>query len=120
MYLKKKTPKDMAKEIERYKDSIYLLNTSGKLIKINIENLNQYNHSQCELHHYIPYNAYIQNPKWYEDRGIKQKLILVSIICHEHIEDRGIKILSDEEFHKKYNISKSKLIYRRKNAATNN
>ena len=27
----------MAKEIERFKDSIYLLNTSGKLIKINID-----------------------------------------------------------------------------------
>ena len=111
--MRKNQPKDMAKEIERFKDSIYLLNTSGKLIKINIDNLNQYNHSQCELHHYIQYNAYIQNPKWYEDRGVKQKLILVSKICHEHIEDRGIRILSDEEFYRRYKIRRSELLFRK-------
>jgi len=103
--------KDMAKEIERYKDSTYLLNPAGKLIKIRINSLNDYNHSKCELHHFIKYHAYIQNPQWYEDRGIKQKLILVSKICHEHIEDRGVKILSDEEFEQKYKISRWKLIF---------
>lgn len=106
-----KLSKDMAKEIEKYKDSIYLLNPAGKLIKIQINSLSDYNHSKCELHHFIQYHAYIQNPQWYEDRGIKQKLILVSKICHEHIEDRGIKILSDKEFEQKYKISRWKLIF---------
>ena len=111
--MSKKQPKDMQKEIEKFKDSIYLLNTSGKLVKIHITALDQYNHSSCELHHYIPYNLYIQNPKWFEDRGIKQKLILVSKICHEHIEHRGTKVLTDEEFFIKYNINRSELIFRR-------
>lgn len=97
-------PKNMAKEIERY--DIYLLNKNGKLIKTYISSLNDYNHNMYELHHYIPYQAYVQNPEWYQERGIKQKLILVSKICHEHIEDRGIKVLTDEEFYKKYKISK--------------
>lgn len=105
--------KDMAKELEKYKDSVYCLTKSGKLQKIWLNSLSDYNHSECELHHYIQYNAYIQNPKWYEDRGIKQKLILVSKICHEHIEDRGIKVLSDEEFYKQYKIDRGKLLFRR-------
>lgn len=113
MSLRKNQPKDMAKEIKKFKDSIYLLNTSGNLIKINIEALNQYNHSKCELHHFIPYNVYIQNPQWFEERGIKQKLILVSKVCHEHIENRGIKVLSDEEFYNRYHIKRTELLFKR-------
>ena len=111
--------KNMKKELVKFKDSIYLLNKSGNLIKININSLDQYNHYEYELHHYIQYNTYIQNPQWYEEREIKQKLILVSKICHEHIEDRGIKILTDEEFYNKYNIERQKLIYRRKYQESN-
>ena len=113
MSLRKNQPKDMVKEIKKFKDSIYLLNTSGNLIKIHIEALNQYNHSKCELHHFIPYNVYIQNPQWFEERGIKQKLILVSKVCHEHIENRGIKVLSDEEFYTRYHIKRTELLFKR-------
>ena len=112
--MRKNQPKDMKKEIERYKDEIYLLNTSGKLIKININSLEQYNHSRCELHHFIQYQAYVQNPEWYEERGIKQKLILVSKICHEHIENRGIKVLTDDEFFNRYKIRRSELLFSKK------
>ena len=108
-----KLKKDMKKEIELYKDEIYLLNTSGKLIKIDISSLDDYNHAECELHHFIPYGSYSKNSEWYKDRGIKQKLILVSKVCHEHIEDRGIKVLTDEEFYKRYKIERSKLLFRR-------
>ena len=112
--MRKNQPKDMKKEIELYKDEIYLLNTSGKLIKININSLEQYNHSRCELHHFIQYQAYVQNSEWYEERGIKQKLILVSKICHEHIENRGIKVLTDEEFFNRYKIRRSELLFSKK------
>ena len=105
----------MAEEIEKFKDSIYLLNTAGKLVKIHISSLDQYNHSECELHHFIQYQAYVQNPEWYEERGIKQKLILVSKICHEHIENRGIKVLTDEEFYNRYKIRRQELLFQKSN-----
>ena len=115
MYLKKKNKresKNMAKEIERY--DIYLLNKTGDLIKAFINSLDDYNHNLYELHHYIPYQAYVQNPEWYKERGIKQKLILVSKICHEHIENRGVKVLTDEEFIKRYKISRWELLFNKK------
>lgn len=103
----------MAKELEKYKDRVFCLTKTGKLQKIWLNSLSDYNHSKYELHHFIQYQAYIQNPKWYEDRGIKQKLILVSKICHEHIEDRGIRVLSNEEFYRQYKIDRKELLFRR-------
>jgi hypothetical protein len=110
-YMSKKQPKIMKDELERYKNSTYLLNRSGKLVKIYLDSLSDYDHNQYELHHFISYQAYIKNPKWYEERGIKQKLILVSKICHEHIENRGIRILTDEEFKDRYKISRWELSF---------
>lgn len=118
--MNRKPLKDMTKELEKYKDSVYLLNTSGKLVKIYLNSLADYNHSKCELHHYIQYQAYTQEPDWYIKRGIKQKLILVSKICHEHIEGRGTRILSDEEFEQRYKIKRSKLLFNKRNYQENN
>lgn len=113
MYSKKKHErKNMAKEIQRY--DVYLLNKSGELVKTFIDSLEDYNHNLLELHHFIQYQAYVQNPEWYEERGIKQKLILVSKICHEHIENRGVKVLTDEEFIKRYKISRWELLFNKK------
>ncbi len=115
--MSKKNPKIMNEEIEKYQ--IYVLNTAGQLIRIHcIKSTNDYEHNRFALHHYIPYQAYIRNSKWYEKRGIKQKLILISHICHEHIHNMSIKILTDEEFEQKYKISKWKLIYNRKHSTT--
>jgi len=107
--------KNMKKELEKY--PVYLLSTSGELIKIFLNNLDNYDHSRYELHHFIQYQAYRQNPEWYMERGIEQKLILVNKICHEHIENRGIKVLTDEEFEQKYKISRWKLIFNRKHSS---
>lgn len=112
----KKKFKDMQKELEKFKDSVFLLNTSGKLVKIYLSSLSDYDHSQFELHHFIQFHSYIQNPEWYEQRGIKQKLILVSKICHEHIENRAIRNLSDEEFQRKYKISRRELLFSKKHS----
>lgn len=109
--MSKRPPKIMADELKRY--DTYLLNTKGNLIKIYLTSLNDYDHNRYELHHFIQYQAYVQNPEWYKERGIKQKLILVSKICHEHIENRGIKVLTDDEFYNKYHIKRSELLYRR-------
>ncbi len=100
-------------EIKKY--PIYLLNTQGKLIRIYwIKSKDDYDHNKHVLHHYIKYQSFVKNQKWYEEQGIQQKLIFISHICHEHIHDIGIKQLTDEEFEKKYKISKWKLIYNRK------
>ena len=109
-----KPPKDMAAELEKFKDSVFLLNKLGGLIKIRLNSLNDYNHSEVELHHFIQYSLYTGNEEWFEKKGINQKLILVSKICHEHIENRGIKTLTDAEFERKYKISRWKLLFNRK------
>lgn len=108
--------KDMAKELKKWSDSVYALRTNGELTKIRLQSLNDYNHSLYDLHHYIQYQAYVKNPKWYKERGIEQKLILMSIPCHEQVELRAIKNLTDEEFEKKYHISRWKLIFNRKHS----
>ena len=105
----------MVRELEKYKsDSVYLLNKLGGLIRIYINSLDDYDHSQFQLHHFIPYSSYAGNEKWYEERGIKQKLILMSIKCHEHVHDNGIVKLSDTQFEKKYKIARNKLLFNRK------
>lgn len=112
--MKKKLPKkDMKKELEKYKMDVLLLTQEGELKPIKLDSLDDYNHFTTELHHYIPYHYYIRNSKWFEDRGITQKLFLVSKVCHEHIHNQGIEILSDEAFEKRYNISRWKLIFNR-------
>lgn len=118
-YMKKKNQKqlkDMAKELEKYKDSVFFLNKLGGLVKVKINSLDDYNHglNGCELHHFIPYSSYVNNIEWYEARGIKQKLILVSKVLHEHIHNQGIRQLTDTEFEKKYKISRWKLLFNRK------
>lgn len=104
----------MAKELEKYRDSVYILTKLGELKKVYINSLEDYNHSACELHHFIPYSAYAGNENWYKERGIKQKLILVSKVLHEHIHNQGIRQLTDIEFEKRYKISRWKLLFNRK------
>lgn len=106
----------MAKELERYRDEVYILTKLGELKKVYVNSLEDYNHSTCELHHFIPYSAYIGNENWYKERGIKQKLIVVSKRLHEDIENRGIKTLTDEEFKQRYKISRWELIFNKKHS----
>ena len=108
--------KDMRKELELYKDSVFFVNKLGGLSKIYIDSLADYNHSEYELHHFIQFQAYKQNPEWYEQRGIKQKLILVSKTLHEQIENRAIRNLTDAEFERKYKISRWKLIFNKRHS----
>lgn len=113
--MQKKVKKIMNEEIKKY--PIFLINTAGKLIPIScIKSTDDYDHFKYCLHHYIEFQAYNQNPKWYEERGIKQKLIFMSNICHEHIHNIGIKTLSDKEFEEKYKIKKTELIFKKKSS----
>lgn len=105
--------KVMNAEIQKY--NIYLLNKSGKLIRIySIKSTKDYNHSQFHLHHYIEFQQYEANKEWFIERGIEQKLILVTIATHEQIHCQAVKTLSDEEFKIKYKISRDGLLFRLK------
>lgn len=108
----KHPPKLMNEEIKKY--PIFIINTSGRLIKTNkIKSTNDYSH-QCNLHHYIPYSDYERNKQWYIERGIEQKLILMSIPLHEQLHFQAIKNLTDEEFKAKYKISRYELIFNKR------
>lgn len=104
---------DMNKDIQEYE--IYILTKSGKLKQIYwIKSTIDYNHYFFNLHHFVEKQHYNKNKKWYEERGIKQKLILLPVAIHEQLHRIAIKILSDEEFKTRYKISRWDLIFNRK------
>lgn len=84
----------------------------GKLVRYHfIKSTDDYNHYNCNLHHFIPKQSYNKDPQKYKDLGIEQKLILLPIPIHEQLHDQGIKPLSDKEFRNIYKIERSELIY---------
>lgn len=104
---------DMNKDIQEF--DIYVLTRSGKLKQIFwIKSTNDYNHYLFNLHHFIEKQHYRDNEKWYKERGIKQKLILLPVLIHEQVHGIAIKNLSDEEFKSRYKISKWDLLFNRK------
>lgn len=104
---------DMNEDIKEY--DVYILTKSGKLKKINwIKSTDDYNHYFFNLHHFIEKQHYRKNREWYEERGIKQFLILLPVAIHEQLHGIAIKNLSDEEFKTRYKISKWELIFNKK------
>lgn len=95
--------------------SIYALARNGQLVEIDwIKSTDDYNHYYYNLHHFIKKEHYRKNRQWYEERGIKQKLILLPIFIHEQLHNQAIKILSDEDFFARLKIEKSELLFSRK------
>lgn len=89
--------------------------SDGKLIPLSLENLNQYNHYTHNLHHYIKKGDYARNKAWYQERGIKQKLILLPIYLHLAVHSSPASPnISDEQFEEKFKISKWNLLFNRK------
>ena len=101
----------MQEDIQRF--PIYGL-SDGKLIPLSIDNVNQYNHRTHNLHHFIKKGEYARNQKWYDERGIKQKLILLPIYLHEQVHLQAVKNLTDEEFKTQYKISRWELLFNRR------
>ena len=101
----------MQEDIQRY--PIYGL-SDGRLIPLSIENIKQYNHYTHNLHHFIKKGEYTRNKQWYDERGIKQKLILLPIYLHEQVHLQAVKNLSDTEFMEKYKISRWELVFNRR------
>lgn len=94
---------------------VYGLTHRGELIPLPyITSTDDYNHQTHHIHHYIRQGAYAGNKNWYEKRGIKQKLILLPIFVHEQVHNQAIKNLTDEEFLRKYKISRWDLVFNRR------
>lgn len=105
--------KTMNEDIKKY--PVYIITKAGQLKRVfYIQSTDDYNHYLYNLHHYIPKSQFVGSEKWYQDRGIEQKLILMSIQLHEQVHNQAIKNLSDEEFEKRYKISKWDLIFNKK------
>ena len=63
-------PKIMNREISLYK--IFAL-VKGQLKAVHwINDTNDYDHFQFELHHYIPYSIYERNKEWFQARGLSR------------------------------------------------
>lgn len=103
----------MSEDIERY--PVYGL-SNGKLIPLSIENIKQYNHFTHNLHHFIKKGDYARNQKWYDERGIKQKLILLPIYLHEQVHLQAVNNMSDEEFEQHFKISRWELLFNRRHS----
>lgn len=101
----------MQEDIQRY--PIYGL-SNGKLIPLSIANVSQYNHYTHNLHHFIKKGEYARNKAWYDERGIKQKLILLPIYLHEQVHLQAVKNLTDEQFKGQYKISRWELLFNRR------
>lgn len=98
-------------EIKRY--PIYTVRNGVIERYYGIETINDYNHYEFNLHHYI--KDYERKKDFYDSNGIEQKLFLLPIAMHEQVHLRGIKTMTDEEFEGTYGISRWDLIYNRKN-----
>lgn len=87
---------------------VYGLSTQG-LVRIEIHSTEDYNHYTHHLHHYIKQQDWKRNQKWFEERGIKQKLILLPVQCHLDLHN------CVSNFKEKYNIDRAELLYNRRN-----
>lgn len=102
----------MNDDIKKY--PIYTV-INGRIIELNnIKSTADYNHYSHNLHHFIPKQQYEKNKNWYEERGIKQKLLLIPISMHEQIHNQGVHILSDDDFEVFYKISRWDLIFNKR------
>ena len=91
--------------------SVYGLSTQG-LVPIEIHSTEDYNHYTHHLHHYIKQQDWKRNQKWFEERGIEQKLILLPVQVHVDLH------ACISNFKEKYNIDRGELLFNRRNYVT--
>lgn len=90
---------------------VYGLSTQG-LVPIEIHSTEDYNHYTHHLHHYIKQQDWKRNQKWFEERGIEQKLILLPVQMHTDLH------ACVSNFKDKYNIDRAELLFNRRNYGT--
>lgn len=99
----------MNKDIKNY--GVYFI-SNGELEKCTwIESTDDYNHITHNLHHFIPKGWYKRNKAWCDERGIKQKLILMPVWLHLELHNLAY---TDEEFKNKNKIDRWTLVFSRK------
>lgn len=101
----------MNDDIKKY--PVYALSGQG-LIPIELMSTDYYNHQTHQLHHYIKQQEWKRNQKWFEERGIEQKLILLPCYVHEQVHNIAVKNLTDEEFKEKFKVSRWDLLFNRR------
>lgn len=95
----------MNEDIKRF--PVYALSQQG-LVPIEIHSIEDYNHYTHHLHHYIKQQDWKRNQKWFEERGIEQKLILMPVQCHVDLH------ACISNFKEKYNIDRAELLFNRR------
>ena len=102
----------MNEDIAKY--GVYGLTHRGELVRVPIYSTDDYNHYSHQLHHFIKQQDYKRNREWFDERGIKQKLILLPVQMHEEVHYQGIKNPTNKEFKEKYKISRYDLVFNRR------
>lgn len=107
-----KIQKDMAKEIKKYRGHIYHFDIVTKQVLPAqwVENLDSYNHFECELHHYVPFTDWEHNTKNVRELVKNNRLILLPKIMHQHLENPLYK-LPDMDFERIYGIDPKTLLF---------
>lgn len=94
---------------------VYGLSHQGELIPLpNITSTTNYNHQTHHIHHFIKQQEYNRDKQWFDERGIKQKLILLPVWLHEQVHNQAICNLTDEQFKEKFKISRWDLVFNRR------
>lgn len=103
----------MNEDIAKY--GVWGLTHTGELVRVPVFSTDDYNHYTHHLHHFIKQQDYKRNREWFEQRGIKQKLIILPIWLHLVIHDSpgGIHY-TDEQFKENYKISRWELVFNRR------
>ena len=104
----------MNDDLKKY--PLYCISHSGELIPCEwIKTVDDYNHFVMNVHHFIPKGEYKRNKKWYDEHGIKQKLIYLPSWLHYIVHNEpSAEQVSDEEFLKRFKISRWELIFNRR------
>lgn len=105
----------MNDDIKKY--GVLGLTHNGELVPIPVYSTADYDHFTHQIHHYIKQQNYSteSQKKWFADRGIEQKLILLPIWVHLTVHNNSSgRNLTDEGFEKRFNISRHKLLFNRK------
>jgi hypothetical protein len=93
-------------DLQKYQLYVY---ENRKLIPIEpIESWNMY---KVQIHHFIKQQQYKRNPQWFKDRGIEQKLFLISVKMHEDLE---VYPIDNDKFYNKYGVKRSDMLFNKK------
>lgn len=92
------------------------LTHNGELVPIPVYSTADYDHFTHQIHHYIKQQNYSteSQKKWFADRGIEQKLILLPVWVHNQVHNTATTNYSDKEFERRFKISRWDLLFNRR------